>query len=189
MGAIGQRGRGLADYWNVDPNEIDVQMGTFTKSFGAVGGYVAGKRTLVDYVRIYGHSDSYCEALPIPICQQIISSIDVINSQDGQKRIQQLHLNSIYYRNELKKLGFLVYGNSDSPVIPILLCNPAKIHAFSKLCYDRNIAVVVVGFPATPIITARARICMSSALTREQLDYSLKCFSEIGDILMLKMCK
>ena len=85
-------------------------------------------------------------------------------------------------------MGFVIYG-SDSPVIPLLLCNPAKIPAFSREMLDLGIAVVVVGYPATPIITSRVRFCISAAHTMEDLDFALKQISEVGDRLCLKFGK
>lgn len=85
-------------------------------------------------------------------------------------------------------MGFMVYG-TDSPVIPLLLCNPAKIPAFSREMLARGIAVVVVGYPATPIITSRVRFCISAAHTKEDLDYALEQISEVGDRLCLKFGK
>lgn len=84
-------------------------------------------------------------------------------------------------------MGFIVYGDQGSPVIPLLLFNPAKIPAFSRELLKRGIAVVVVGYPATPIITSRARFCISSAHTREDLDKALEVISEVGDTLLLKV--
>ena len=85
-------------------------------------------------------------------------------------------------------MGFVVYG-SDSPVVPLLLCNPAKIPAFSREMLERGIAVVVVGYPATPIITSRVRFCLSAAHTRDDLDFALTQISEVGDRLCLKFGK
>ena len=83
-------------------------------------------------------------------------------------------------------MGFIVYGN-DSSVIPLLLMNPAKIAAFSREMLERGIAVVVVGYPATPIITSRVRFCISAAHTMEDLTWALEEISIIGDRLLLKM--
>ena len=83
-------------------------------------------------------------------------------------------------------MGFIVYGN-DSPVIPLLLFHPAKIPAFSREMLKRGIAVVVVGYPATPIITSRVRFCISAAHTLEDLQWALQQISEVGDMLCLKV--
>lgn len=86
-------------------------------------------------------------------------------------------------------MGFVLYGDDASPIIPLLLYHPAKIAAFSRDCLARGIAVVVVGFPATPIVTSRARFCISAAHTREDMDFALKVISEVGDLLLLKVSK
>jgi len=110
-------------------------------------------------------------------------------SLPGQKRIQQLADNARYFRKRLYDMKFIVYGNEESPVVPILLYQPGKVAFFSREMLRRKIGVVVVGFPATSIIEARARICLSSSHTREMLDFALKEIDELGDLLLLKMKK
>ncbi|XP_043929987.1 serine palmitoyltransferase 2-like [Protopterus annectens] len=128
--------------------------------------------------------------MSVPVEQQIISAMKCIMGEDGttigQKRVQQLAENTRYFRRRLMEMGFIIYGNSDSPVVPLMLYMPAKIGAFGREMLKRNIGVVVVGFPATPIIESRARICISAAHTREMLDSALKVFDEVGDLLQLK---
>lgn len=90
-------------------------------------------------------------------------------TDDGQKRIRQLADNAHYFASRLREMGFIVYGDEGSPVVPLLLFNPGKISAFSREMLKRNIAICVVGYPATPIISSRARFCVSAAHTREDL--------------------
>ncbi|RLW10312.1 hypothetical protein DV515_00002063, partial [Chloebia gouldiae] len=104
----------------------------------------------------------------------------------GRARVQQLAENTRYFRRRLKEMGFIIYGNEDSPVVPLMLYMPAKIGAFGREMLKRNIGVVVVGFPATPIIESRARFCLSAAHTKEMLDTALKEINEVGDLLQLK---
>ncbi|KAJ1729665.1 serine palmitoyltransferase component [Coemansia sp. Benny D160-2] len=195
IGALGKRGRGVCDYFGVDPREVDVLMGTFTKSFGAAGGYIAGSRALIDYMRLHSHSAVYAEAMSVPVLAQVSSSMRMIMGEDrehaleGQQRLDQLAINTRYFARRLREMGFMTMGDAGSPVIPLLLFSPAKIPAFSRECLRRNIAVVVVSYPATPIITGRVRFCVSASHTREDLDYALEQVSEIGDLLMLKFHK
>lgn len=190
IGALGPNGKGICDYFQVDPNEIDLLMGTFTKSFGATGGYIAGDKNIIDKLRINYITQVYSELVPPPVLGQIISSLKVIkgdlNPGEGKERLQRIAFNSRYLRLGLKKLGFIVYGADDSPVIPLLLFLPAKMPAVSRMLYDMGIAVVIVSYPATPLISARARLCVSSALTKDDLDYVLAKISEIGDLIYLK---
>lgn len=88
---------------------------------------------------------------------------------EGQRRIEQLKKNSLYFSSKLREMGFIVYGDNGSPVIPLLLFQPAKIPCFSRELLERGIAVVVVGYPATTIISSRARFCISASHTKSDL--------------------
>jgi len=79
-----------------------------------------------------------------------------------------------------------VLGNFDSPIMPVMLYNPTKIAAFSRECYKRGLAVVVVGFPAVPILMSRARFCISAGHKREDLDQALVKIDEVADVLRLR---
>ncbi|XP_062375602.1 serine palmitoyltransferase 3 [Sardina pilchardus] len=193
IGAVGPSGRGVVEHFSVDPQDVDVLMGTFTKSFGAAGGYIAGKKELVDYLRTYSHSAVYASAMSPPITEQIIRAMKCITGADGTKegrqRVQQLGENTRYFRARLQEMGFIIYGNVDSPVIPLLLYLPGKVVAFSRTMLQKNIGVVVVGFPATPITEARARFCVSAAHTRPMLDKVLQALDETGDLLRVKFSR
>ncbi|XP_029305960.1 serine palmitoyltransferase 3 isoform X4 [Cottoperca gobio] len=193
IGAVGQTGRGVTELFNVNPADVDVMMGTFTKSFGAAGGYIAGKKELVDYLRSHSHSAVYASAMSPPVTEQIIRAMKCImgnnGSTEGIRRIRQLAENTRYFRARLKEMGFIIYGNDDSPVVPILLYMPGKVVAFAREMLERKIGVVVVGFPATPISEARARFCLSAAHTRAMLNQVLHHLNEVGDGLCLKFSR
>ncbi|XP_052351705.1 serine palmitoyltransferase 3 isoform X1 [Oncorhynchus keta] len=193
IGAVGPTGRGVTELFGLDPSDIDVMMGTFTKSFGAAGGYMAGKRELVDYLRSHSHSAVYASAMSPPVTEQILRAMKCIMGLDGttvgQARVHQLAENTRYFRSRLQEMGFIIYGNDDSPVVPILLYMPGKVVAFSRAMLKRKIGVVVVGFPATPITEARARFCLSAAHTKAMLDQVLFDLNELGDDLCLKFSR
>ncbi|KAG2159457.1 pyridoxal phosphate-dependent transferase [Suillus bovinus] len=240
IGALGPRGRGVTDYFDIPPSSIDVLMGTFTKSFGAAGGYIAGSKTLIDCLRLRGHSGPYAEAVAPPVLAQIIASMasimgvdlapqpnnstfslspvgSVVPSRDSAKellgmvptsslptwmnlpraladgsearmRIRRLAFNSRYLHAGLKKLGFIIYGHSFSPIVPLLIFNPGKLPVFVRMmrAYSPPIVVVVVSYPATPSETARARFCPSASHTKEDIDTVLRACDEVGGILDLK---
>ncbi|CEI86344.1 Putative Serine palmitoyl transferase subunit [Rhizopus microsporus] len=190
IGALGEHGGGVCDFYGINPKHVDILMGTFTKSFGAAGGYIAGDKAVIDHLRLTNHAFTYAETMSPAIIQQVSASMAIIRGQDGTQdgadRIRTLAENSRYFASALRKLGFIVYGDEGSPVIPLLLFNPAKISAFSREMLKRGIAIVVVGYPATPIISSRARFCISAAHTRKDLDEAIRHISEVGDLLMLK---
>lgn len=190
IGAMGPTGRGCAEYCGVDTSDIDIMMGTFTKSFGGMGGYIAGSKDVISFLRRRCAGSSFHNSLSPAVCQQVLSSFKVVMGEDGtnigRKKIQALRDNSNYFRMRLQEMGLPVLGHYDSPIMPVMLYNPTKIAAFSRECYKRGLAVVVVGFPAVPILESRARFCISAGHTREQLDWALNEIEEVSDILKLR---
>jgi serine palmitoyltransferase len=190
VGAVGPRGRGVCDFFDIDPSEVDILMGTLTKSFGANGGYLAADKHIIDKMRAMNAAMLYAEAPTPPVLVQIASSLRIISGEivpgQGEERLQRLAFNSRYLRLGLKRLGFIVYGHDDAPIIPLILYNPAKIPAFSHEMLKRKISVVVVGYPATPLVSSRARFCISAAHTKDDLDRMLAACDEVGDLLQLK---
>jgi len=190
IGALGPRGRGVCDYFGIDPAEVDILMGTLTKSFGANGGYIAGEKHIIDGLRITNAASLLGESPTPSVLMQILTSLRLITGEiapgQGEERLQRLAFNSRYLRLGLKRLGFITYGHDDSPIIPIVLYHPGKMSAFSHEMLKRKISVVVVGYPATPLISSRARFCISSAHNKEDMDRILAACDEVGDILQLK---
>lgn len=140
----------MCDYFGIDPSKIDILMGTFTKSFGAAGGYISGSKVLMDRIRLENHANVYGETLAPPVLTQIISSMssimgvgndpaetallppwiklpqNLLDGSQGKDRLRRLAFNSRYLSSGLRKLGFIVYGHRDSPIVPLLIFNPAK---------------------------------------------------------------
>lgn len=190
IGALGATGRGVTEYLGVDRKDVDIMMGTFTKSFGAVGGYIAGDHDFIRAMRATAPACLHASAMSPPCAQHTMWAFDQIAGKDGtsigQQKIHSLRQNAIYFRRQLNKMGLQIMGDWDSPIIPIMMYNPARIAAFSRECYSRGLAVVVVGFPATPLLLARARICLSSAHTKQDLDTALSIIDEVGGIIEIK---
>ncbi|TNN37068.1 Serine palmitoyltransferase 2 [Liparis tanakae] len=143
--------------------------------------------------------DGYCSCvsrLVLPGSAQLIGCspppfedalpLKTLTQSERADRLRQLSENTTYFRRKLREMGFIIYGNDDSPVVPMMLYMPAKIGAFGREMLKRNIGTVVVGFPATPIIESRARFCVSAAHSREMLDTALAATDEVGDLLQLK---
>lgn len=190
IGALGATGRGICEYKGVDPKDVDIMMGTFTKSFGAVGGYIAASKALIQVLKTQSSGSVYSASISPPACQQIISAINIITGADGtdlgQTKLTSLRDNCNYFRERMKKTGCHVLGEKDSPIVPVMLYNSGKIPAFSRFCLERDLAVVVVGFPAVPLLLSRARFCISAAHTREDLDNALEKLEEVAELIGIK---
>ncbi|KAG8937381.1 serine palmitoyltransferase component [Tulasnella sp. 419] len=221
---MGPHGRGVVDYFGINPRDVDILMGTFTKSFGASGGYIAGSRTLVSRLRLRNHGGPCAEAIAPPVLTQIIASMGSImgissedesspefvefpsrapasalpawmdlpaslrDGSEGRERLRRLAFNARYLSRALVKLGFITEGHDDSPIVLLMLFNPGKMCLFSRMMLERKvpIAVVVVGYPATPLVTSRVRFCLSAAHTKDDIDELLRACDEIGTRLDLK---
>lgn len=189
VGAMGPNGRGVVDYFGLSAKEIDIMMGTFTKSFGSAGGYIAGSKELIDHLKVNSQASCYATSISPPVAMQVVAAMKQIMNREcaGLERIQRLADNSRYFRQRLQKMGLIVYGDDDSPVIPVLLIMPAKIRAFvEELKVKYNIATVSVGFPAVPMTKERARFCMSSSHDKKTLDEALEAIDKIADSLNLR---
>nr|DBA27093.1 TPA: hypothetical protein GDO54_011272 [Pyxicephalus adspersus] len=193
IGAVGPTGRGVVEYFGMDPADVDVMMGTFSKSFAAAGGYIAGKKELVQYLRNHSQSAVYATCMSPSVTEQILRVIKCLMARDGtvlgQKRVNQLAYNTRYFRQRLHEMNVITYGNDDSPVVPVLMYMPSKVGAFARHMLKKKIGVVIVGFPATPIAEARVRFCISAAHTKEMLDKVLDELDKMGDILYVKHSK
>ena len=137
VGATGPNGRGITDYFpNLNPRDVDIMMGTFTKSFGSAGGYIAGSKSLISFLRVNSHGHCYATSMAPPVAQQILTSMKIImgldGTNEGKKRIDQLARNTRYFRKRLAQIGIITYGHEDSPVVPML------VYLFSKIGYVKT---------------------------------------------------
>lgn len=189
-GAMGTHGRGVCDYYGIDSRQVDILMGTFTKSFGSAGGYIAGSKELINHLRMYSQGHTYASSMSPPVAQQIITSMRIIAGEDGtdagRKRTKQLARNTRYFRRRLNQIGVITYGSADSPVVPMMVYLYSKIGTVVRTLTTRGIASVGVGFPATPLMEGRIRFCLSAAHTKKQLDYVLSNIEELADTLGLR---
>jgi serine palmitoyltransferase len=190
IGALGKTGRGVCEYCGVDPKDVDVLMGTYTKSFGSIGGYIAADKPFIDYLKTVSSINLHADAMAAGAVQQALAALEVILGEDGtdlgQQRIKQLADNSRFLRQGLRNLGVTVYGQDESPVIPMMLYSPSKIPIFSRECLKRGVAVVVVGYPATGVLESRCRFCVSAGHTREDLEQVLRVVDEVASITMVR---
>lgn len=190
IGALGKSGRGVCEQTGVDPKDVDILMGTFTKSFSGMGGYIAGSQELIDFIKANSAGALYHNSMSPIICQQVLTAFNVIMGKDGtdigKQKLQALRDNSNYFRKELTRIGLEVLGNDDSPIIPVMLYVPTKIAVFSRECLKRGLAVVVVGFPAVSVLTGRSRFCISAGHKREDLEEAIRSIEEVAELIQIK---
>lgn len=189
IGAVGPSGRGVTELLGVPTSEVDVMMGTFTKSFGSAGGYVASSKEVIAALRRCAPGSTFASAMSPPCVAQTIAAFRVINGKAhgdrGRQKIAAIRDNSNYFRLRLEEEGFKVIGDLDSPIVPAMTFHPSKLGYFSRYALDEGIAVVAVGNPAVPVMYERVRYCISAAHTREQLDGAVMKLTKVGKRLDL----
>ena len=184
IGATGPTGRGVTEHFNINTSDIDVMMGTFTKSFGSVGGYVCASQPVINCIRSTATACVYSPGMSHAAVMQALVTLEILIA--GSKKPMNLRENANYFRKCLMEMKYPVLGDVDSPIIPFLIERPDRLVEFSRKCLARGIAIVIVGYPATPFLESRARFCISSEHTRKQLDYVLMVIDETARELKLR---
>ena len=170
IGCLGKTGRGIVEQLDCSFDDVDLLMGTFSKSFASAGGYIASDKKTISLLRNNSYSYVYGNPMSPVAAQQIVSCLEIINSPEGRRKIAQLRKNSISLRTKFIDAGCHVLGDLESPVIPVMVYHPAKIKDISRICLKNGVAIVVVGYPACPIDACRIRFCISAGHTDEDIE-------------------
>lgn len=177
-GILGEKGKGSLEYFGLKEG-IDVQMGTYSKALGLLGGFIAGEKALVDYLRIWARTYVFSGALWGAIAYAAIKALDTV--QQDKKRRQKLWDNSEYLRGNLKKRGFDTLASKDTPIIPILIGEDEKAIQIARGLLERGILAPAIRWPAVPRGKSRIRVSVMSTHTREQMDYLLDTMGKIAE--------
>ncbi|XP_054169303.1 serine palmitoyltransferase 2-like [Oppia nitens] len=191
IGAIGPQGRGVCDYYGCNPRDIDILMGTFTKSFAAAGGYMAGNEKTIRYLRSKTAAYHYGTLMAAPVAQQIISVLSELyyNQNQSHERLKRIHENTLYFRQKLKQLGYHLDGNDDSPVVPLMVYMESYLKYLLIKLMESGIATIGVAYPVTSLIGVRIRLCVSASHTRAMLDKAIETIDTIGSQLAVNFNK
>ena len=177
VGVIGKNGAGTPEHFNLH-GQIDIISGTFGKALGgAVGGYIAGKKEIIELLRQKSRTYLFSNSVPPSVVMASIKALDLL--KEKKELLIQVKENAEYFRNSVKKLGFNVLDGVH-PIVPIMLGDAKITQEFSKKLLEREPFVVGLWFPVVPEGTARLRFQISAAHNREQLDQALKILEEVG---------
>eukprot|EP01084_Bolivina_argentea_P051446 94631_1 len=185
IGAIGQTGHGICEYFNINPNKIDILMGTFSKGFASIGGFISGKKTLISAIRYRNVSQYFGTSLSPPCIQQIICALNIMVTEEFKNDMKIVHQNADMMRNIFIQNGLITYGSSGVPIICIVTPRAGSGVEFSRRMLKKGIAVVYVAYPATPVTEARIRFCLTPHISKHDLSKVVQCTLEIGKELNL----
>jgi 7-keto-8-aminopelargonate synthetase-like enzyme len=177
IGIVGERGGGVGDYFGCEDG-IDILMGCMDKAFGGTGGYVCGKKDLIDYLRVAMRASILSSALPTMMCGAMIKSVEIM--ENGQELRKMLFEKAQYLGDGLRARGFTIVGPDTIPSVPLLMGPEEQGIAFAQELFERNILCSLVRWPAAPQGKSRFRIIVMTDHTYEQLDRFLDACEEIG---------
>ncbi len=169
-GVIGHNGRGTASHFGLT-GKVDLISGTFSKALGAVGGFIAGSKELIAYLRIACRAYMFSTAPAVPVMAGVLEALNILDQEPH--RIKQLHQNINYCRTQLLCMGFNI-GNSRTAIIPLIVGNDYKVKEMTHRLEQAGVLVNAVPYPAVPKKLTRVRLSLTAGLAKYQLDYALQ---------------
>ncbi|MHB1317231.1 MAG: aminotransferase class I/II-fold pyridoxal phosphate-dependent enzyme, partial [Anaerolineae bacterium] len=169
-------GRGIVHHFGL-AGRFDVEMGTLSKAFGVVGGVIAGRRMVIDYLRQRARPFLFSSAVTPADTAACLAAVDVLES--GGDLVQRLWENTAVLKSGLAALGFDV-GNSATPIIPVMLGEATLARRFSQRLFEEGVFAMAIGFPTVPRGLARIRVMNTAAHTADDLQFALAAFEKVG---------
>ena len=176
IGVLGKGGRGTAEHFGLE-NEVDLIMGTYSKSLAAIGGFIAGPSDVVNWIKHLGRSMIFSASLPPPLVASVSTALDIIEEQPELRA--RLWRNTHKMLRGYKTLGYDT-GTSETPIIPILIKDTMKTYQMCKLLFENGVFVNSVISPAVPPGRELLRTSYMATHTEEQLDKVLAAFEKVG---------
>jgi len=169
-------GRGIVHHFGLQ-GQFDVEIGTFSKALGVVGGCIAGKKLVVDYVRQKARPFLFSSATTAADSAACMESIRILMASD--ELVKRLWENTEYFKKGMQQLGFNT-GRTQTPIVPVMLGEAPLAQQFSRRLFEEGIFAMALGFPTVPRGQARIRVMNTAAHTREDVDQGLATFAKVG---------
>jgi glycine C-acetyltransferase len=181
-GVLGEGGRGIVSHFKLGRDQVQVEMGTFSKAFGVVGGHVSGSKELVDFAYNKSRTWLLSGSHPPAVVAACIAAIDVLENEP--QHVRTLWEHTRYFKRIMKDLGFNI-GNSETPITPIIVGESGVAKKLSAKLFEEGIFALPIIFPMVARDKARIRTIMNAALTRKDLDFAINAFEKIGKELRI----
>lgn len=171
------KGAGTVKHFGLQ-QKIDMQMGTLSKAIGVVGGYVAGSKSLIDWLKSRGRPFLFSTSLTPGAAGAALASIQLM--QDHPELVEKVWENAIYFKEELKKIGYDI-GVSETPITPVILGDESLTQQFSKKLIENGLYVKPIVYPTVPLGTGRVRNMPTAVHTKEMLDHAVAIYQKVGN--------
>jgi len=175
-GVLGHGGRGIVDHFGLH-GRVDVEVGTLSKAFGVVGGLVAGKAIIIDWLRQRGRPFLFSSAMTAPDAAACIEAVKILS--ESTELIDRLWSNAELFRKEMKAMGFDT-GLSRTPIVPVMLGEAALAQQFSRRLFEEGVFAMSIAYPTVAKGKARIRVMSSAAHNHSDIEIALETFNRVG---------
>jgi glycine C-acetyltransferase len=175
-GVLGRGGRGAVDHFHMH-GRVDVEIGTLSKAFGVVGGFVAGKKIVVEHLRQKGRPFLFSSALTAADVAACTAAVDILEVSDDL--VQRLWSNTRHFKQRMRDAGFDT-GRSETPITPVMLGDVKVAQQFSRRLFEEGVFAMAIGYPTVPMGKARIRVMISATHSEADLDLGVEKFVKIG---------
>jgi 8-amino-7-oxononanoate synthase/acyl carrier protein len=176
IGTMGKTGRGISEHFGIDANLIDIWMGTLSKSFGSCGGYIAGRRELIEYLKYTTPGFVFSVGLSPSNASAALASLDVLEAEP--ERVEKLRHNSKLFLDEARKRGLNTGDSSGTPVVPVILGNSLVALKLADRMVSQGVNVLPILYPAVEEAAARLRFFINSTHSEEQILFAVRLVEE-----------
>jgi glycine C-acetyltransferase len=176
-GVLGEGGRGIVSHFKLGRDKVHVEMGTFSKAFGVVGGHVSGSRDLVNFAYNKSRTWLLSGSHPPGVAAACIAAVDILETEP--QHVQNLWKNTEYFKKAMKDLGFDI-GKSTTPITPVIVGESGAAKRLSARLFEEGIFALPIVFPMVARDKARIRTIMNAGLTKQDLDFAIGAFEKIG---------
>ena len=175
-GVLGHGGRGIVDHFGLH-GRVDVEVGTLSKAFGVVGGLVAGKAIIIEWLRQRGRPFLFSSAMTAPDAAACIEAVKILS--ESTELIDRLWSNAELFREEMKAMGFDT-GLSRTPIVPVMLGEAALAQQFSRRLFEEGVFAMSIAYPTVAKGKARIRVMSSAAHNHSDIEIALETFNRVG---------
>ncbi len=180
-GVLGRGGRGIVDHYGLH-GKFDLEIGTLSKAFGVMGGVIAGKKIVIDWIRQRARPFLFSSAVTPADTAACLAAVDLL--EESTELVDRLWENTRYFKAEMKQIGFDT-GVSTTPITPVMLGEAPLAQQFSRKLFEYGVFAMAIGFPTVPKGKARIRVMVSASHSREDLDKGLQVFAKVGKELLV----
>jgi len=174
-GVLGKGGRGVVNHFGLE-GEVDIEIGSLSKAFSVMGGFIAAKQPLIDCYLMQARQRLFSIALTIPDTAALIEAVNML--EESEHLVEKLWANVDYLRRGFSNLGFNI-GHSETPIIPVMLGDEDLAKDFSARLYEEGVFASAICFPMVPKGTARVRVIVSASFSKEDCDAGLAAFEKV----------